>query len=532
MTKKTQPYTKQTFAGSVAAGLGSIFKANGKKYYILEHKVTSKYHKAGEWQEIIVDNIELGRSDKCQVQFDESFKTVSGRHAAIVKDGDNWKLVQLSKTNSTLLNGQKVASEYYLHNGDEIQLSINGPKLGFIIPTGAKSTVGTIGLTRRLSLFRQQALKPYKTAITVLSIVLLLSVSGLTAKIIYDNHQIAKYKSEIAEQQRKADEEREILRREAEERERIAEEERQKTAKALEESKRQQAEYEAQLAEMEKQREADQQVIANLKNNINNLKNKVATISGPVATELKQFEKDILFLYVSEVRVNGKPLKMRNGKNLGWTGTAFLCDDGKVVTAKHCVEGWLFDAGDILDILNSQSMELLLGYLFNPNSTNIEADINLYNANQEFSLKSTQFRTGPSGYYQASDGSKYIACTKWGNDWAYAEVGKKGSIHRNGTAARNLKAGQKLSVMGFPHGVGGGDRPQSNITPMFSTCTVAHDKGLQGGVIEVSENGTAQGNSGGPVFATNNGKIEVVGLVSYGVGNQGKVGGMCSVSQF
>ena len=124
MTKQTQPYKKQTFAGSVAAGLGSIFKAGGKKYYILEHKVTSKFHKAGEWQEIIVDNIELGRSNKCQVQFDDSFATVSARHAAIVKDGDNWKLVQLSQTNSTLLNGHKVEKEWYLQNGDEIQLSV------------------------------------------------------------------------------------------------------------------------------------------------------------------------------------------------------------------------------------------------------------------------------------------------------------------------------------------------------------------------------------------------------------------------
>jgi V8-like Glu-specific endopeptidase len=156
----------------------------------------------------------------------------------------------------------------------------------------------------------------------------------------------------------------------------------------------------------------------------------------------------------------------------------------------------------------------------------------LYNAHQEIFLKSTQFKTGASGYYQTEDGGKYIACTKWGNDWAYAQTDKRGSIKRNGNTTKTLKAGQKLSVLGFPLGIGGGDRSQQNMTPMFSTCTVAHDKGLQGGVIEVSENGTDQGNSGGPVFANNNGKIEVVGLVSYGMGSRGKLGGMCSVSQF
>lgn len=142
----TKPY-KNTLSGSVGAGMGSIFAPGGKKYYILEHKVSSKYHRAGECQEIIVDNITLGRDSHCQVRFDESFKTVSRRHAAIVKDGDMWKLVQISQTNSTFLNGRPIKTEWYLQNGDEIQLSVNGPKLGFIIPTGKKSTVGSIGLT-------------------------------------------------------------------------------------------------------------------------------------------------------------------------------------------------------------------------------------------------------------------------------------------------------------------------------------------------------------------------------------------------
>lgn len=153
MANKTVKTHGTTFAGSIAAGMGSVFNPGGRKYYILEHKVSSKYHKQGESQEIIVDTIELGRDSRCQVRFDESFSTVSRRHAAIVKDGDNWKLVQLSSTNTTFLNGKPVKDEWYLQNGDEIQLSLNGPKMGFIIPTGNKATVGSIGLTRRLSLF-------------------------------------------------------------------------------------------------------------------------------------------------------------------------------------------------------------------------------------------------------------------------------------------------------------------------------------------------------------------------------------------
>ena len=153
MAQETQRY-KRTLNGSIGAGMKSVM-GSSKKYYILEHKVSSKYHQAGESQEIIVDQIEIGRSSKCQVRYDESFSTVSRRHAAIVKEGENWKIVQLSSTNSTFLNGHKVKNEWYLQNGDEIQLSVNGPKLGFIIPTGKRATVGSIGLTRRMSLFRQ-----------------------------------------------------------------------------------------------------------------------------------------------------------------------------------------------------------------------------------------------------------------------------------------------------------------------------------------------------------------------------------------
>lgn len=95
MTQQTQRY-KRTLKGSIGAGVQSVLGSD-RRFYILEHKISSKYHKVGENQQIIVDQIELGRASTCQVRFDESFATVSRRHAAIVRDGDNWKLVQLSQ---------------------------------------------------------------------------------------------------------------------------------------------------------------------------------------------------------------------------------------------------------------------------------------------------------------------------------------------------------------------------------------------------------------------------------------------------
>ena len=178
--------------------MASVFNASGRQYYILEHKTESLYHHAGESQKIIVDQVELGRDSACQVRFDESFETVSRRHAAIVKDGENWKIIPLSQTNSTMVNGQAIDAERVLNSGDEIRLSSKGPLMGFIIPQGKQSLVSSIGMTERLSLFRQQALRPYKRGLWILSIILVLSIAGL---VTWNVMQAEKFNKEMAVKQ-------------------------------------------------------------------------------------------------------------------------------------------------------------------------------------------------------------------------------------------------------------------------------------------------------------------------------------------
>lgn len=185
---------KRTVAGSVGAGVAAVFNASGRQYYILEHKTESLYHHAGESQKIIVDQVELGRDSACQVRFDEAFDTVSRRHAAIVKDGENWKIIPLSQTNSTIVNGQPIQGERVLNSGDEIRLSSKGPLMGFIIPQGKQSLVSSIGMTERLGLFRQQALRPYKRALWVMAVILVLAIGGL---VTWNILQAKKYDAEL-----------------------------------------------------------------------------------------------------------------------------------------------------------------------------------------------------------------------------------------------------------------------------------------------------------------------------------------------
>ena len=180
---------KRTIAGSVGAGIGAIVNGSGRTYYIIEHKTQTPLHKMGESQKIIVDQIELGRDSNCQIRFDESCATVSRRHAAIVRENNGWKIIALSQTNGTYVNNVPVQGERLLNSGDEIKLSSNGPIMGFIVPQGAQSLVKSIGMTERMNLFRQQALRPYKTAIAALGVVLVLAVGGSLGYTIWKDMQ-------------------------------------------------------------------------------------------------------------------------------------------------------------------------------------------------------------------------------------------------------------------------------------------------------------------------------------------------------
>ena len=133
MDRETKEY-KHSLFGSLGSGMKSIISGSMKSYYILEHKIGSRYHHAGELQEIIIDQIEIGRDPTCQVRYDEVFETVSRRHAAIIREGNHWKLVPMSQTNPSFINGEIVHKEWYLQHGDEIQCAVNGPK--FIFRTG------------------------------------------------------------------------------------------------------------------------------------------------------------------------------------------------------------------------------------------------------------------------------------------------------------------------------------------------------------------------------------------------------------
>ncbi len=478
---------KRSLSGSVGSGMKSVFGNKGRRFYILEHKVSSKFHKAGESQRIIVDEIEIGRDPRCQVRFDESFATVSRRHAAIVRDGDNWKLVQLSKTNSTYLNGHKVDNEWYLQNGDEIQLSTNGPKLGFITPAGDKGLVKSIGMTARLSLFRQQALRPYKTAVSILAAALIIGC-GVGAFYL---HELYKKNHEQAE----------LI---------AMNEKRHADAMAVQDSL---------LTQATSEREKLTTEMSNLKSQfgkVSRQQRNIAVSAGKINNAaINACLPDVFFLYPTTIDVtlpNGESgtLDCSNANAPSWSGTGFLLENGTFVTARHVIEAWNY----WLNGNNADENLAQLNVIMN-NGGKVRAHfIAISSSGKRLNLTSDQFSVNRSSdqVQRGEDGMKRSLGGGGNTDFAYARVGQSGGLKYNKTASTSLERGTKLTVLGFPLGLGANS--PSSIKPISSTATVGVD-GLDRGVILTSETNFEQGCSGGPALIMDeNGNYSVIGIIS------------------
>lgn len=477
---------KRTVGGSVGSGMKSVFNSKGRRFYILEHKVSSKHHKAGESQRIIVDEIEIGRDPRCQVRFDDQFPTVSRRHAAIVRDGDNWKLIHLSKTNPTYLNGHKVDKEWYLQNGDEIQLSTNGPKLGFIAPAGDKGLVKTIGMTARLNLFRQQALRPYKTAVAILGIFLLLGC-GVGAFFLHELYEKNKAQAELIASNEK------------------------RHSEAL-------ASRDSMLTAATKDRERLNTELHNLRGQVGKVRNaqrNIAVSSGAINNgAISACLPNVFFLYPTSIDVtlpDGTSGSIDcNRETVSWSGTGFLLDNGTFVTARHVIEPWSywFNGGQPDESLFD------LNQVMN-NGGKVRAHFEaISSSGKHLRLTSDQFAMNKSGdRKQRNDEGLVISlAVADNNDYAYARTGQSGGLPFDRQASTSLDRGTKLFTLGFPFGIGANS--PSSINPVSSSSTVGLD-GLDHGVIMTSEATFESGCSGGPALIMDkNGKYTVVGIIS------------------
>lgn len=565
---------KRTVAGSVGAGVGAIFNASGRKYYILEHKTESAFHHAGESQKIIIDQVELGRDGSCQVRFDESFATVSRRHAAIVKDGDNWKLIPLSQTNATFVNSVPVNSETILNNGDEIKLSSNGPVMGFIIPQGEQSMVKSIGLTERMNLFRKQALRPYKTALWIMGIVLFLAVGGL---VTYNILQSKAYEAEMAAANEKIDaaqveldsQKQKLV--EAEEAAKIAEDklvELQKNASATQEeieaakATARNAQYAAANARIAAQKASE---------NFANAQAKLAAIQEGNETEAsaaKVAEKDadagaaeiedeevtvkefsnitdcynsVYFIRMEDISVydrdNREAVRFSTENLIG--GTGFLLSDGRFITADRVVEPWFYYSNTKLGRRNNHDWTFTDIQVCANAGLKVVANFTAYSPsgisfkfnNTEMTQKAshkdninfytTETVSIPLGYIHSLVKEKNIT-VYWhdvhpATDWAtLAKIEQLNNIKGllfDKSYSLAPKAGVEVSILGFPLEAGFVDSHVVIPQDLRNNINVANLNDEN--VIELSSRRWKVGNDGAPVLFCKDGQWTVIGVLSH-----------------
>ena len=363
---------RRTVAGSVGAGMGAIFNGSGRTYYILEHKTQSQFHNIGESQKIIIDQIELGRASSCQVRWEDTpqFEMVSRRHAAIVRDGNNWELVHLSTSNPTLVNGRPIQGHYYLQSGDEIQLAANGPRMGFIVPQGKQAMTSSIRLTERMNLFRQQALAPYKKALWAMGILLLLVIIGFGGwnyKLTQDNNKLMAQATELIQQS--ADLDKQISQLEDQIK---ANPENAELKKQVEELKQQKQQVQTRYTTVYRDNPALQQELAALKAKmeatndnegdedednvpdkkddtnvvaVNEPNNNVSSSSDDgVSDNIENYYDDIYTLKVDKIEIEyeghkAEPSNIATSEVV--VGNAFYAD-GKLITSRSNLEPWIY----------------------------------------------------------------------------------------------------------------------------------------------------------------------------------------------
>jgi len=511
---------------SLGAGLSAL-TSGGRDFYVLEYRSNSATHKAGEKQEIIVNYVEIGRDSNCAIRFTDADKFVSRKHCAVSKEGNDYFLSHLSATNPTLLNGKEFVGKVKLNSGDEIQLASDGPRLGFIVPANNKT--GSLGFTRRLSLFGKQALRPYKQAVMGLAAILVLAI-GIGGYVIL------------------------------------------RQGKSLDEAQTKISQLSINLDNVKKinQAQADSMkvIIAGNKNLMASMNDKIKSIQRPVVTDgnaaptsskpidastpppattatvdnksvtaststddwtkISGLINDVYYIEVDEILIDNNGDKQT--VQYGWSGTGFLCNDGRFITARHCIEPWfMIDT----DPKNDDENDLILN-AFAVAGAKVQCVVHCYSpSGKTFDLQSSDFHFDRSQdeyvKVEVQGNETPIECGSLdnGSDFAWAQTNYKGNIKADPDYSHNMHPGTLLTVLGYPLGLGATDL--THVSPMYSQTMVANYSTADHALIIVSNKNTDHGNSGGPLFALVDGEFHAVALVSGTYGSQDHFGRMVPV---
>lgn len=470
---------------SLTAGMKILGGANIPTY-TLEYLTGTAKHNQGSYETIVVPYIELGRDKKCGVEFGDDTPTVSRRHCAIERKGQETFIINLSSSNPTLVNGRPVNEKYFLNNGDEIQLSVEGPRLRF---NTTKTGTAKMGFTNKMNLVMKQAIKPYKTAAIAALITILVLAGGGTFAILQLNSQI--------------DQQEQITEKQAKELAKINSENEALVA-SLEENKKEMSDKLAkERAESQKRNQQLAVAMEELKQKndelVNSNKNYVDLIDP--------LKKYTLAIFTTGIKIEfGGQVVAEEVYDPNCMCTGFLLEDGTFVTARHCIDAMLAES-ELANFCESSGGSATYSYMAQSYDGSIKFNFTNKDMQADYSQDTFSRVT-----FQGIDGSYRWPNYFNGADWAHYKTNYTEGIKFDKDQSLSMQAGTELFVLGYSYGTQ--YRKSGNLEPYFSTAKVTQS-GLEEGTIRVTEAGWDGGNSGGPVFMVGeDGSPMVIGLVT------------------
>lgn len=496
------------FGSTIRQSLDMITGRNVSNYTLLFLDPT-KQHKKGESKNIVVPYIVLGRNSSCHVQYGDDFPTVSRQHASIQSDDKGCTLIHNPQaTNPTYVDGKQIAEYYNLETGDEIQLSQDGPRIRFLMDKNMKTS--TIGFTRRMSMAIGQSLRPYKQALMVAGLLLL----GVIGYSVWSTIKVSDMEAEQGKLTSDIEDTKATISSQFD---------------SIQSLKQQTQKHEVEIKQTQSQIQSSLNARRNLSTMLINSESSGEKSSVAVSKILHGLEENIYYIHVLNFELGNK-LNVIDEENpivRRWSGTGFLSTDGRFYTARHVVEPWYYpdsSCGDLARIndLISGGTSVFVKYLAVSSSgdsfefTNKDIiDDSSRDIVVEYECEGDEIRANvPS----AGD---------WQTDYAYINIGNRSSnISYDRSLSRNLERGETLYILGYPLGLHLQD--DYTLSPVYSEAKVAQN-GLKNGLLHVTSESFAGGNSGGPVFAIRHNKLVVVGIVS---GGYGKVGVIVPTANF
>lgn len=542
MSRDTVPMQGgQSFRQTLRQG----FQAMGGKdipSYTLMYLDPTRNKMKGEYTQVLVPYAELGRGSKCTIRYGEEYPTVSRVHAAIQTVGGQTTIKHLG-TNPTLVNGRPIQDSAVLQNGDEIQLSYEGPRLRFnATPSGAAS----MKFTRRMALYTSQALTPYKRGLAVMAVLLLLTIAGFGYWTKQQSDQIADQGSTIEFLQGQLDETNTQIAQLEEKAKKSGSGLSASDRKLLAALKAKKKETEEELGDQESATEEEE-----MTSEADSPSGSDADLSA--ADYFLKNKKDVYFIQINEIvitRPGREPIVSRfveqtaeeGGKTLGGggSGTGFLTSDGRLITARHVITPWRYRY-----FINSNQL-LLACNLAEQEGGRVEAKYSAYSPDGDY----FDFVTSEMKYSEYNDQTvvfpieietskkkkreKNVSLkvdTGLGNsDWAYINLpGKKGSFNINLELSQKLKSGEKIYVSGYQN-FGATFDPTKGLEPNYSESNVSQSN-LVNGVIQTSNSGIGPGTSGGPAIVKRDGRFHLVGIATatFDGNNQGIITPVCNL---